>query len=312
VRYTTPNSTLPTRYTYTGQYSYINDEATDIGNDGFGLMFYNARWYDPALGRFAQADSIVPGGVQGLDRYAYVSNNPLKYIDPSGHRPVAGCGDEGKNDCYEDDAIIRSDNAAKLATLENDAAKRNCASGNKNYCSGWDNWAWKNIPSAFGVQGGVNVQSGVGLEASYSVEASITFNWRSGQIAGAYTTEPGVYFGTPTGASVFGYGGVHAMKGISNLKDLSGPDAYIEGSLESDTIAKVGLSVERSQSLVESGGPQYIDPVSQMPQDTLEVNIGGGADVISNVVEGGITIGESNSVVQSQIIDLYDWFEYKP
>jgi hypothetical protein len=102
------------------------------------------------------------------------------------------------------------------------------------------------------------------------------------------------------------------MKGISNLKDLSGPDAYIEGSLESDTIAKVGLSVERSQSLVESGGPQYIDPVSQMPQDTLEVNIGGGADVISNVVEGGITIGESNSVVQSQIIDLYDWFEYKP
>ena len=66
----------PTQYQYTGQYSHTAD---------FGLMYYNARWYDPALGRFAQADSIVPPGVQGLDRYAYVNNNPVKYIDPSGN-----------------------------------------------------------------------------------------------------------------------------------------------------------------------------------------------------------------------------------
>ncbi len=71
----------PTDYTYTGQYSHTAD---------FGLMFYNARWYDPALGRFAQADSIVPGGVQGLDRYAYVNNNPVRYTDPSGHACVEG------------------------------------------------------------------------------------------------------------------------------------------------------------------------------------------------------------------------------
>jgi RHS repeat-associated protein len=85
VRYTTPNTTLPTRYTFTGQYSYVSDTATDLGSNGFGLMFYNARWYDSTTGRFAQADSIVPGGVQGLDRYAYVSNNPINFVDPSGH-----------------------------------------------------------------------------------------------------------------------------------------------------------------------------------------------------------------------------------
>lgn len=90
VRYTTPNKTLPTRYTFTGQYSYIADDATDLGNAGFGLMFYNARWYDPYLGRFAQADTIVPRSVQGLDRYAYTLNNPLRYIDPSGHESVCG------------------------------------------------------------------------------------------------------------------------------------------------------------------------------------------------------------------------------
>jgi RHS repeat-associated protein len=73
-RYT--SGTEQTKYTYTGQYSYVSD---------FGLHFYNARWYDSSLGRFAQADTIVPSGVQGLDRYAYVNNNPVKYTDPSGH-----------------------------------------------------------------------------------------------------------------------------------------------------------------------------------------------------------------------------------
>lgn len=51
-------------------------------------MFYNARWYDPALGRFAQADTVVPEGVQGYDRYAYANNSPVVYSDPSGHCPI--------------------------------------------------------------------------------------------------------------------------------------------------------------------------------------------------------------------------------
>ena len=29
----------------------------------------------------------MPGGVQGYDRYAYVNNNPVRYVDPSGHKP---------------------------------------------------------------------------------------------------------------------------------------------------------------------------------------------------------------------------------
>ncbi len=81
---TAPAYTLPT-YTFTGQYSYLDDPSTSGVTEGFGLMFYNARWYDPTLGRFAQADTLVPGGVQGLDRYAYVNNAPINYVDPTGH-----------------------------------------------------------------------------------------------------------------------------------------------------------------------------------------------------------------------------------
>jgi len=40
-----------------------------------------------ALGHFISADTLVPdpGNPQALNRYAYVTNNPLRYTDPSGH-----------------------------------------------------------------------------------------------------------------------------------------------------------------------------------------------------------------------------------
>jgi len=89
VRYS--SATSPTDYTYTGQFSYTAN---------FGLMYYGARWYDSSLGRFAQADSIIPGGVQGYDRYAYTANNPVRYVDPSGHTMY--CTGPGGNYCYDD------------------------------------------------------------------------------------------------------------------------------------------------------------------------------------------------------------------
>ncbi|ATQ70955.1 RHS repeat-associated core domain-containing protein (plasmid) [Methylosinus trichosporium OB3b] len=52
-----------------------------------GLIHFNARLYDPLVGRFTSADSIVPhpGDPQSYNRYAYVRNRPLSATDPSGH-----------------------------------------------------------------------------------------------------------------------------------------------------------------------------------------------------------------------------------
>jgi RHS repeat-associated protein len=56
-----------------------------------GLYNYDARLYDPIIGRFASADSVVPNAFypQAFDRYAYTLNNPLKYKDPNGHEPIS-------------------------------------------------------------------------------------------------------------------------------------------------------------------------------------------------------------------------------
>jgi RHS repeat-associated protein len=58
-------------------------------DDLTGLVYMNARFYDPRLARFASADSLVPDPFepQALNRYAYAYNNPTSYTDPSGHQP---------------------------------------------------------------------------------------------------------------------------------------------------------------------------------------------------------------------------------
>jgi len=63
-------ATLPRENTYTGQKKDLST----------GLMYYNARYYNPATGLFQQPDPVD----DGFNRYAYVGGNPIMMTDPSG------------------------------------------------------------------------------------------------------------------------------------------------------------------------------------------------------------------------------------
>ncbi|MBB3571268.1 RHS repeat-associated core domain-containing protein [Rhizobium sp. BK491] len=93
-----------------------------------GLMYLNARYYDPVFGRFISPDDWDPTkeGV-GTNRYAYADNDPVNKSDPNGHN--YGANAQGPNDGSTDrsgpvDGIGGSEvTAAQISRSEEAATK---------------------------------------------------------------------------------------------------------------------------------------------------------------------------------------------
>ncbi|MEK3824258.1 polymorphic toxin-type HINT domain-containing protein [Paenibacillus sp. FSL K6-1558] len=73
----TKEETVPNVLRYAGEY----------WDDTVGLQYLRARWYDPGMARFIGEDTYEGelNDPLSLNLYSYVNNNPLKYVDPSGH-----------------------------------------------------------------------------------------------------------------------------------------------------------------------------------------------------------------------------------
>jgi len=77
---------------YTG---HVNDPDS-------GLVYMQARYYDPLLARFLSVDPMAPtgGDIFSMNRFSYVENNPVMNIDPTGacvgshHEPGDPCNPE--------------------------------------------------------------------------------------------------------------------------------------------------------------------------------------------------------------------------
>ena len=105
------------RFRYTGeQFDAITQQ-----------YYLRARFYNPVVARFTQEDTYRG---DGLNLYAYCANNPVGYVDPSGHQPkcvkdaaqkymVDGLGkEEAYRKAYQDHVKQKLANAASLPVQE--------------------------------------------------------------------------------------------------------------------------------------------------------------------------------------------------
>jgi RHS repeat-associated protein len=68
------SETISNSFKYVGKFGVMDD--------GNGLLYMRARYYDPEIGRFINKDPI--GFAGGFNMYTYAGNNPVNFIDPSG------------------------------------------------------------------------------------------------------------------------------------------------------------------------------------------------------------------------------------
>jgi RHS repeat-associated protein len=93
---TDATGTPVTTYTYapfgetsvSGPPSGSPSQFTGRENDGTGLYYYRARYYDPVRSRFVSEDPV--GLADGLNSYRYARNAPLRFRDPVGLLTVVG------------------------------------------------------------------------------------------------------------------------------------------------------------------------------------------------------------------------------
>jgi len=267
---------------------------TDYGYTGQiregDIYCYNARWYDPAIGRFMQADTILPvqQGTQGWDRYAYVNNNPINFSDPSGNVMIQGCGDDGKNACEPSQREV----ADYQIFLVGEVYPTECANGNTSNC------VEKQI-SEFSI--GINSQIGAGGELGARKQLNVTIDWNEGLLYISRTTTAHFSAGTPTGASGGLEIGLGRMRGVqSGVRDISG---FIEGKdfdvgaeIGTDTFTGVGAGYSISYNLPNSSDGSSIDQIfGDVYTSTLSLSLS--VSALPSGIDVSLSTGFSETVM---------------
>ena len=86
-------SASTTPFLFNGMYGVMSDES--------GLYYMRARFYSPEIRRFVNQDVLLGFVVEGqtLNRYAYVTGQPINFVDPFGLAKYCGRCAPGDYDC---------------------------------------------------------------------------------------------------------------------------------------------------------------------------------------------------------------------
>ncbi|WKZ50323.1 MAG: RHS repeat-associated core domain-containing protein [Anaerolineales bacterium] len=281
---------LGTDYKFTGQ----REEAS------LGIYFFQARWFDPSLGRFLSPDTIVPTSTQGTqawDRYAFVNNNPVRYNDPTGHW---GC--EEDEYCPDEEGTTPPPPPPTCTTVTCEALNGNVGAIIDFLIPSHIGFRWQLEVS--GSIGGI-----IGIGPSGTLGLNVAYNRKSEEFAAFadLTGEGGVGAGSPLGASVTT--GPLVGWGSSTVSDVAtGDSAVLSGTVAPDLAVSFsgsapleGYSV--SDPLNFENANLHVDPVYGQVPATLY----GGGGFGGYYAGGG---GGISHVFASAIIDLSPLFPW--
>jgi RHS repeat-associated protein len=281
-----------TDYRFTGQ----RNEGT------IGLYDYRARFYDPVLGRFVQADTVVPepGNPRDLNRYAYVRNSPLRYTDPSGHWTF----EESPGDPY----IWERDKPVN--TLIRTAEPMVFWEETQDVGELVDQVMWHTVPSSYGeyVKGCVGVDTAIG--AYGKLQGAWVINWRSGELTFMWSKGIGGTLSIPNIAYAEASAGRLVGFGYSNNEMLKGLSQNYGVAAQAEIIADVGLEAGLSREVtVEPATGRLVpvyDDVSDMNPFMVNLGVSGGFSLRPTVVDVTLSRGLAETP-HVFTIQMYPW-----
>ncbi|MEQ1723122.1 MAG: RHS repeat-associated core domain-containing protein [Pseudobdellovibrio sp.] len=199
------------------------------------LYYYRARYYDASLGRFIQEDAFagrLSQAVSVTNRYIYVFNNPLNYVDPSGndgsstYNPGVGSGSGG----------------GYTSGGGSSGGGSNPSRGEAGYWSPGSSLP-PSYPGTIVVGVGFNAYLGIGYEGSVGIYAG---EQEHRQKDGGVFITNGVGFGLGFGADIFfGYffDGPSAVQGKTTNINLSYSYFGVTGILDATTNKFIGFTI---------------------------------------------------------------------
>lgn len=101
-----------------------------VSDDDTGLVYMQARYYDPEVGRFLSIDPNTPsaGNIYTFNRASYANNNPIANIDPDGR--VVTSLNASNNAALQ--TYINTNAAGQFSFNKNNQLEKSSAANNSN------------------------------------------------------------------------------------------------------------------------------------------------------------------------------------
>ena len=133
IAFTTEAGTLAAQeayFVFGERHGHIDPSADPVGGAWFtgrmedptsGLIYMGARWYSPSLRRFLSPDPVdfSTDNILMFNRYMYANNNPLRFVDPDGRRPLDSVYFQwGKDEFYAEMRTANRPHSAAIAAVD--------------------------------------------------------------------------------------------------------------------------------------------------------------------------------------------------